>query len=42
MFRFPSWWYSAGTCDYFNLEEIGTMDRHGSLANQGFRVVFDN
>ena len=40
--RGGSWWCSAGTCDFFNLEEIGTMDRHGSLANQGFRVVFDN
>ncbi len=39
--RGGSWWCSAGTCSFYNLEEIGAMDRHGSLANQGFRVVFD-
>ena len=39
--RGGSWWCSAGTCNYFNLVDIGHMDRHGSLANQGFRVVFD-
>jgi hypothetical protein len=25
----------------FNLEDIGAMDRHGSMANQGLGVVFD-
>jgi len=40
--RGGSWWCSASTCNYFNLDEIGTMDRHGSLANQGFRIVLDN
>jgi sulfatase modifying factor 1 len=39
--RGGSWWCSAGTCSFFNLVDIGRMDRHGSLANQGFRVVFD-
>lgn len=39
--RGGSWWCSAGTCNYFNLEDIGSMDRHGSLGNQGFRVVFE-
>ena len=39
--RGGSWWCSSGTCDFFNLTAIGRMDRHGSLANQGFRVVFD-
>ncbi len=37
--RGGSWWCSAGTCSYFNLVDIGTMDKHGSLANQGFRVA---
>lgn len=40
--RGGSWWCSTGTCNFFNLEDIGTMDRHGTLANQGFRIVFDN
>jgi sulfatase modifying factor 1 len=40
--RGGSWWCSAGTCNFFNLEDIGRMYRHGSLANQGFRIVFDN
>ncbi len=39
--RGGSWWCSAGTCSFFNLTDIGRMDRRGSLANQGFRVVFD-
>lgn len=39
--RGGSWWCSAGTCSFFNLQDIGSMDRQGSLANQGFRVVFD-
>ena len=39
--RGGSWWCSAGTCASYNLADIGRMDRHGSLANQGFRVVFD-
>jgi formylglycine-generating enzyme len=40
--RGGSWWCSAGTCSFYNLVDIGSMDRHGSLANQGFRVVFDH
>jgi formylglycine-generating enzyme required for sulfatase activity len=39
--RGGSWWCSAGTCHFYNLADIGRMDRHGSLANQGFRVVLD-
>lgn len=39
--RGGSWWCSANTCHSFNLVDIGHMDRHGSLANQGFRIVFD-
>jgi sulfatase modifying factor 1 len=38
--RGGSWWCSSGTCNYFNLEDIGTMDRHGTLSNQGFRIAF--
>ena len=37
--RGGSWWCSANTCHFFNLVDIGAMDIHGSLANQGFRVV---
>lgn len=39
--RGGSWWCSVGTCDFYNLADIGMMDRHGSLANQGFRAAFD-
>jgi sulfatase modifying factor 1 len=39
--RGGSWWCSFGTCHFFNLVDIGRMDRHGSLANQGFRMVLD-
>jgi sulfatase modifying factor 1 len=39
--RGGSWWCSEGTCNFYNLVDIGRMDRRGSLANQGFRVVFD-
>lgn len=39
--RGGSWWCSFGTCSFFNLEDVGQMDRHGSLANQGFRVVVE-
>ncbi|WP_395740312.1 formylglycine-generating enzyme family protein [Prosthecobacter sp.] len=37
--RGGSWWCSAGTCSFYNLVDIGRMDRHGSLSNQGFRVA---
>jgi sulfatase modifying factor 1 len=37
--RGGSWWCSFGTCSFFNLLDIGTMDRHGSLSNQGFRIA---
>jgi sulfatase modifying factor 1 len=40
--RGGSWWCSANTCNFYNLEDIGTMARDGSLSNQGFRVVFDS
>ncbi|MEA3211658.1 MAG: formylglycine-rating enzyme [Chthoniobacter sp.] len=39
--RGGSWWCSVGTCHFFNLADIGRMDRHGSLANQGFRVALE-
>ena len=39
--RGGSWWCSANTCHFYNLVDIGRMDRRGSLSNQGFRVVFD-
>jgi sulfatase modifying factor 1 len=39
--RGGSWWCSFGTCSFFNLVDIGRMDRHGSLSNQGFRLVMD-
>lgn len=37
--RGGSWWCSADTCSSYNLVDIGRMDRHGSLSNQGFRVA---
>ncbi len=37
--RGGSWWCSENACDFYNLVKIGQMDRHGSLANQGFRVA---
>lgn len=37
--RGGSWWCSKGTCNFFNLLDIGRMDRRGTLPNQGFRVV---
>jgi sulfatase modifying factor 1 len=39
--RGGSWWCSSGTCHFFNLVDIGRMDRHGTLSNQGFRVAID-
>jgi formylglycine-generating enzyme required for sulfatase activity len=39
--RGGSWWCSKNTCSFFNLVDIGQMDRRGSLANQGFRIVLD-
>ena len=39
--RGGSWWCSAGTCNSFNLVTIGAMDIHGSLCNQGFRIVVE-
>jgi sulfatase modifying factor 1 len=39
--RGGSWWCSANTCCSYNLIDIGRMERHGSLSNQGFRVAFD-
>lgn len=37
--RGGSWWCSARTCKAYNLVDIGTMARHGSLPNQGFRLA---
>jgi sulfatase modifying factor 1 len=39
--RGGSWWCSANTCHFYNLVDVGRMDRRGSLANQGFRIVMD-
>ncbi len=39
--RGGSWWCSANTCHFYNLVDFGRMDKHGSLANQGFRVVME-
>jgi formylglycine-generating enzyme required for sulfatase activity len=39
--RGGSWWCSNNTCKFFNLVDIGTMELHGSLPNQGFRIVFN-
>lgn len=38
--RGGSWWCSGLTCHAFNLLDNGTMAKHGSLPNQGFRMVF--
>jgi sulfatase modifying factor 1 len=37
--RGGSWWCSSGTCNYYNLIDIGRMHLHGSLPNQGFRMA---
>jgi formylglycine-generating enzyme len=39
--RGGSWWCSPSTCRFYNLVDAGTMQRSGSLPNQGFRIVFD-
>lgn len=39
--RGGSWWCSPGTCNYFNLIDVGRMSARGSLCNQGFRMVLD-
>jgi formylglycine-generating enzyme len=39
--RGGSWWCSPTTCKFYNLVDTGTMDKNGSLPNQGFRIVFD-
>jgi sulfatase modifying factor 1 len=38
--RGGSWWCSPNTCKAYNLTDNGTMPLHGSLPNQGFRIVF--
>lgn len=37
--RGGSWWCSEGTCDFYNLIDIGRMSARATLPNQGFRVV---
>lgn len=37
--RGGSWWCSERTCKAYNLIDNGTMALHGSLPNQGFRIV---
>ncbi len=39
--RGGSWWCSSGTCSFFNLVDIGQMNRKASFPNQGFRVARD-
>ncbi len=39
--RGGSWWCSARTCKAYNLVDNGTMARHGSLPNQGFRLAMN-
>lgn len=38
--RGGSWWCSRGTCNFYNLVDIGRMVRDGSLSNHGFRIAF--
>jgi formylglycine-generating enzyme len=37
--RGGSWWCSAGSCRFFNLVSMGTLQRSASLPNQGFRLA---
>ena len=37
--RGGSWWCSNGTCNFFNLVDVGRQHLRATLANQGFRVV---
>lgn len=37
--RGGSWWCSPNTCKASNLIDNGTMPKHGSLPNQGFRLA---
>ena len=39
--RGGSWWCSPTTCRYYNLLDTGTLEKNGSLPNQGFRIVFE-
>lgn len=39
--RGGSWWCSAGSCNFYNLLDMGRMFRTASLPNQGFRIVFE-
>jgi sulfatase modifying factor 1 len=37
--RGGSWWCSRNSCCSFNSADIGTVNRHASFSNQGFRVA---
>ena len=39
--RGGSWWCSANACCFFNSADVGSVDRHASFSNQGFRVARD-
>ena len=39
--RGGSWWCSSGTCNFYNLVDIGQMHPKATLPNQGFRIVRD-
>lgn len=37
--RGGSWWCSEMSCGYFNSVDIGSVNKHASFSNHGFRVV---
>lgn len=39
--RGGSWWCSASTCQYYNLEDVGMTNAFAGFSNTGFRIVFD-
>jgi sulfatase modifying factor 1 len=39
--RGGSWWCSRNSCNFYNAVDIGSVLRHASFSNQGFRVVVD-
>ena len=37
--RGGSWWCSKNACCFYNSADVGSVDRHASFSNQGFRVA---
>ncbi len=37
--RGGSWWCSSASCNFFNSNDIGTVNKRASFSNHGFRVV---